>query len=130
MVGAGGRAGRGRAGRGSAGQGRAGQGHPQHPDQKQRMRVKKPPRWGVCGAGFADAGADCIVVSWVVVGIAGVAVAAVAAAVAAAASSFSAAISNSICSDIRSLSTASVWSLLNSITASMRFLITPVVRSV
>lgn len=101
--------------------------HPQHPDQKQRMRVKNPPRWGVCGAGFADAGADCIVVSWVVVGIAGAAVAAVASA---AASSFSAAISNSICSDIRSLSTASVWSLLNSITASMRFLITPVVRSV
>ena len=101
--------------------------HPQHPDQKQRMRVKNPPRWGVCGAGFADAGADCIVVSWVVVGIAGVAVAAAAAV---AASSFSAAISNSICSDIKSLSTASVWSLLNSITASMRFLITPVVRSV
>ncbi len=83
--------------------------HPQHPDQKQRNRLKNPICWGVCGAGFADAGSDGIVVS----------------AVAAAAD-----ISNSICSVINSLSTASVWSLLNSITASMRFLITPVVRSV
>lgn len=84
--------------------------HPQHPDQKQRNRLKNPICWGVCGAGFADAGSDGIVVS----------------AVAAAAAD----ISNSICSVINSLSTASVWSLLNSITASMRFLITPVVRSV
>ena len=82
--------------------------HPQHPDQKQRNRLKNPNCWGVCGAGFADAGSDGIVVS------------------AAAAAD----ISNSICSVINSLSTASVWSLLNSITASMRFLITPVVRSV
>ena len=84
----------------------AGRGHPQHPDQKQRRRVKNPPRWGVCGAGFKDAECDCIVVS-------GAAAAA--------------AISNSICSDIKSLSSAFVWSLLNSRTASMRLLITPVV---
>ena len=87
--------------------------HPQHPDQKQRRRVKNPPRWGVCGAGFKDAECDCIVVSG--------------AAAAGAADAADAAISNSICSDIKSLSSAFIWSLLNSITASMRFLITPVV---
>ena len=82
--------------------------HPQHPDQKQRRRVKNPPRWGVCGAGFKDAECDCIVVSG-------------------AAAAADAAISISICSDIKSLSSAFIWSLLNSRTASMRFLITPVV---
>lgn len=90
-----------RSGAGGVG---AGRGHPQHPDQKQRRRLKNPSRWGVCGAGFEDAGCDCIVVSGV-----------------------AAAISNSICSDIKSLSSAFVWSLLNSITASMRLLMTPVV---
>ena len=89
-------------------QSRAEQGHPQHPDQKQRNRLKNPPRWGVCGAGGADAGCDCIVVSG-------------------AAADAADAISNSICSDINSLSSAFVWSLLNSITASIRLLMTPVV---
>lgn len=80
-------------------------GHPQHPDQKQRNRLKNPPRWEVCGVGSADAGCDCIVVSGAAAD----------------------AISNSICSDINSLSSAFVWSLLNSITASIRLLMTPVV---
>lgn len=107
--------------------------YPQHPEKKQRIRLKNPLRWGVCGVFCEVAVSDDNIVSGtdVAVEAAVEAVAAVAtvAAVAsiAAFSSFTASISSSI---VKSLSNAAVWSLLNSIIDSMIFLITPVSPSV
>ena len=91
--------------------GGGGVGYPQHPEKKQRISLKKPPRcWGVCGKGCDVAVSDDNIVSGTVAEEAEAEVAEVAE-VAEAADVFSsstAAISSSTCSVVTSLSIASV----------------------
>lgn len=84
-----------------------GVGYPQHPEKKQRISLKKPPRcWGVCGKGCEVAVSDDNIVSGTVA--AEVAESAELAEAAAVFSSSTAAISSSTCSVVTSLSIASV----------------------